>query len=172
MILISQIPSRRRHEIIDCLKGTAQLVDPVVIERCKEKFEKHDSKIEDDEGRIFVLVGPLAIASHRCTSSLGLCMSDEWLTSIGSAMKIPLVETFLEIKEGGRWDLKRGQEIEISYGKHGVENCRCQDCAEKLIDSDNLGEGTRSEIGSVKVQQVSKRVGVELPPRRSKRRRY
>ena len=126
LILISKTTILKA--ILDTVYGFAQWVHPDVIEKHKDVFKEHDSKIEDNEGRKFILVGPIAIAAHRCKGSLRFCMSDEWLKTLKSPEQKLLVQVNLEKWRKEGLNLKPDDEISIYYGEGGVENCCCEEC--------------------------------------------
>lgn len=127
LILISTT-SILKH-ILDKVYGYAQWVNPTVILKYGKAFEKHDCKVTDNEGRIFVLVGPIAIVSQECNSPLRIFMSDEWLKTLKSSEQKILVQANLEEWRKGIWKLNPGDEVTIWYGEGGVEYCCCDVCA-------------------------------------------
>jgi hypothetical protein len=80
-------------------------VHPDVIETTKESYDKYDCLVEED-GKMFVLTGPIAIASHQCNSPLELCMSDEWLRGLDSALRKKMGPVMLKVRDGYKWQLK------------------------------------------------------------------
>jgi len=103
LVLIAR--SNDQEEIFAHVWGTLQWVHPIVIEKSEDKFTIHDAKIED-QGRILVLSGPLAIASHRCRATLEHCMSEEWLENLGNRHVKCLLDGFLKLRSDTKWDIK------------------------------------------------------------------
>jgi hypothetical protein len=127
LIFMSKKSLQKRD--FDKIYGYAQWVDLSIIARHEKAFEKHDSKMEDEQGRRYVVVGMIAIVSHGCKSPWEFSMSKELVETVKSPAEQILITCFLDIQSvEGKWNLPKDTEITVWYGKDGVENCRCGNC--------------------------------------------